>query len=451
MILDNENENLKVHEWITNYTQTGNLSIVTGYFTVGALAYLSKETKDKIDEYKFILGDIVNFDTDKDRVLDLLNEDINIDASLKLNKVAQEAVAFLELDKVLAKTLEPNFCHAKVYLYKHKDKDPQKDYYISGSSNLTEAGVGLKTTNNVELNIGSFGSDPQYNELIKWFNSLWSRPQAHDYKTIVDGNGGVNRIPFKKYLIDEIKKIFTEYSPKQLYFKVLFELFGNELLIEKDNPEFNRQIGRLENTVVYNSLYEFQQKGVLSLIKMLQKYNGAILADAVGLGKTWTALAVMKFYQLQGREVILICPKKLQHNWRKYKKDQNSKFEKDRFDYFIRFHTDLSDELMNKPEYRNERADTLFINEKPKLFVIDESHNLRNDKSKRYKFLVDQILSQNEDVKVLMLSATPINNSLMDIRNQFKLIVGGNAKGFEETLDIKNIDYTFRAAQKAFN
>ncbi len=167
MILDNENENPKVHEWISNYTQTGKLSIVTGYFTVGALAYLSRETKDKIDEYKFILSDIVNFGTDKDRTLDLLNEEIGIDASLKLSRVAQEAVEFLKLDKVVAKTLEPNFCHAKAYLYKHNVNDAQKDYYISGSSNLTEAGVGLKTTNNVELNIGSFGSDPQYNELMK--------------------------------------------------------------------------------------------------------------------------------------------------------------------------------------------------------------------------------------------------------------------------------------------
>lgn len=448
MILDNENENLKVHEWIVKYTKTGKLSIVTGYFTVGALAYLSKATKDKIDEYKFILGDIVNFDFEKDRTLDLLNEDINIDASLKLSKVAKEAVAFLELEKVKAKTLEPNFCHAKLYLYKDSDKDPQKDYYVSGSSNLTEAGIGLKTTNNVELNMGSFGSDPQYEQLIKWFDGLWERPQAHEYKTVVDSNGGVNRIPFKQYLIDEIKKIFTEYSPKQLYYKVLFELFGDELLLEKENPEFNRQIGRLENTVVYNSLYEFQQKGVLSLIKMLQKHNGAILADAVGLGKTWTALAVMKFYQLQGREVILICPKKLQYNWRIYQKNQNSKFEKDQFEYFLRFHSDLTDDLMDK---YHDRADKLFLSEKPKLFVIDESHNLRNDKSKRYKFLVEQILSQNEDVKVLMLSATPINNSLIDIRNQFKLIVGGNTNGFEESLDIKNIDYTFRAAQKAFN
>lgn len=448
MILDNENENLKVHEWISRYTESGKLSIVTGYFTIGALAFLSKETNDLIEDYKFILGDIVSFDSDKDRTLDLLNEEISIDASLKLSKVAQEAVAFLELDKVKAKTLEPNFCHAKVYLYTHNDKDPQRDYYISGSSNLTEAGIGLKNTNNVELNIGSFGSDPQYNELIKWFENLWNRPQAHEYKTIIDGNGGVNRLPFKKYLIDEIKKIFTEYTPKQLYFKVLFELFGEELLLEKNNPEFNRQIGRLENTIVYKSLYEFQQKGVLSLIKMLQKYNGAILADAVGLGKTWTALAIMKFYQLQGREIILFCPKKLQYNWRIYQKNQNSKFEKDKFEYFLRFHTDLTEDLMEK---YNDTADKLFTSEKPKLIVIDESHNLRNDKSKRYKFLVDQILSKNEDVKVLMLSATPINNSLMDIRNQFKLIVSGNSRGFEESLDIKSLDYTFRAAQKVFN
>jgi len=449
MIIDNENENLKVHQWITKYTQNGNLSIVTGYFTIGALAFLSRATYELINEYKIILGDIVNTDFDKHRVLDLLNEEICIDASLKLSKVAKEAVAFLELEKVLAKTLEPNFCHAKTYIFKNSETDPQKDFYISGSSNLTEAGIGLKITNNVELNIGNSGFDPQYNELIKWFESLWQRPQAHEYKTLTDVKGVITKVPFKQYLIDEIKKIFIEYTPKQLYYKVLFELFGDELLIEKENPEFNRQIGRLENTAIWNApLFEFQQKGVLSLIKMLQNYNGAILADAVGLGKTWTALAVMKFYQLQGREVILICPKKLQHNWRIYQKNQNSKFEKDQFEYFLRFHTDLTPELMEK---YHDRADKLFINEKPKLFVIDESHNLRNDKSKRYKFLIEEILAKNEDVKVLMLSATPINNSLLDIRNQFKLIVGGNVNGFEEKLDIKNIDYTFRTAQKAFN
>lgn len=448
MILDNENENLKVHEWISKYTKAGKLNVVTGYFTIGALAYLSQCCKENIDEFKFVLGDIVNFDADKDRALDLLNENINIEASLKLSKAAQEAVAFLELDKVNAKTLEPNFCHAKVYLYKDNDNDAQKHYYVTGSSNLTEAGIGLKATNNVELNFGSFGSDAEYGELVKWFDSLWRRPQAHNYKTIIEENGKEKKVPFKQYLIDQIKKIFIEYTPKQLFYKVLFELFGNELLLEKDNPEFNRQIGRLENSVIYNSLYEFQQKGALSLIKMLEKFNGAILADAVGLGKTWTALAVIKFYQLKGREVIVICPKKLQYNWRKYKKHHNSKFEADHFEFFIRYHTDLNEGLMDK---YTDRSDKLLINEKPKLFVIDESHNLRNDKSKRYKFLVDEILSRNEDAKILMLSATPINNSLMDIRNQFKLIVAGKANGFEESLDIKNIDYTFRMAQKSFN
>ena len=216
----------------------------------------------------------------------------------------------------------------------------------------------------------------------------------------------------------------------------------------ENDPDFNRQIGRLENSTIFNILYEFQKKGVLSLIKMLQKYNGAILADAVGLGKTWSALAVMKFFQLQGREVILLCPKKLDNNWRRYLKYQDSRFEKDQFDFFIRFHTDMHEDRVDK---YTDRADKLFTNDKPKLFVIDESHNLRNDKSNRYKFLLEQILKRNEDVKVLLLSATPINNSLNDIRNQFKLMVQGNVNGFEESLGIKNLDYSFRTAQKVFN
>ncbi|MBT9440022.1 MAG: DEAD/DEAH box helicase family protein, partial [Desulfobacterales bacterium] len=234
----------------------------------------------------------------------------------------------------------------------------------------------------------------------------------------------------------------------EIYYKILFELFGSQILDEQNDPEFNRQIGRLENSVIYNLLYEFQKKGVLSLIKMLQKYNGAILADAVGLGKTWTALAVIKFFQLQGREVILLCPKKLEANWNRYKKHQESRFEKDQLDYFIRFHTDMIDERLEK---YNDRADKYFINDKPKLLVIDESHNLRNDKSKRYKLLMKDILQKNEDIKVLLLSATPINNSLNDIRNQFKLMVQGDVHGYDEKLGVKNIDYSFRTAQRAFN
>lgn len=444
MLLDNENK--KVYEWISEYTENGTMDVVTGYFTVGAVAYLSNKVNENIKSFRFILGDIVNIDMIHDRTLDLLNENITVEAAINLTKTAREAVEFLKQDKVLAKTLEPNFCHAKVYLFDHSS-DSRHHYYISGSSNLTEAGIGLKITNNVELNIADTGNDNQYIELKKWFDELWNKKQAHEDKTIIDEAGNKTVLPFKQYLIEAIEKIFIKYTPKQLYYKVLFELFGN-LLAEQEDPEFNRQVGRLENTVIYKSLFEFQQKGVLSLIRMIQKYDGAILADAVGLGKTWSALAVMKYYQLQGRQIILLCPKKLKHNWFRYKKDQESKFEKDQLEFFVRYHTDMMHERMEK---YSEPADKLFTSDKPKLIVIDESHNFRNGKSQRYNFLVNEILKKNEDIKVLMLSATPINNTLIDIRNQFKLIKQGKTEGFQESHDIKNIDYTFIYAQRAFN
>jgi len=448
MILDNENNNLKVHEWISEYTENGKLDIVTGYFTIGALAYLSEQVNSKITDFRLILGDIVNIDPEENRPLDLLNENITIEAALKLNSLSQEAVRFLKQDKVVAKTLEPNFCHAKNYLFSPEKHDDRYKYFISGSSNLTEAGIGLKKTNNVELNIAETGNNNQYKELAKWFQNLWKKPQAHKEKTLISKDGSKEKIDFKKYLINEIEKIFIQYTPREIYYKVLFELFGSQILDEQNDPEFNRQIGRLENSIIYNVLYKFQKKGALSLIKMLQKYNGAILADAVGLGKTWTALAVIKFFQLQGREAILLCPKKLEANWNRYKKHQESRFEKDQLDYFIRFHTDMIDERLEK---YNDRADKYFTNDKPKLLVIDESHNLRNDKSKRYKLLMEDILQKNEDIKVLLLSATPINNSLNDIRNQFKLMVQGDVHGYDEKLGVKNIDYSFRTAQREFN
>jgi len=447
MILDNENKELKVHEWITKYTEEGKFDLVTGYFTIGALAFLSNQINKKISDFRLVLGDIVNVDIDENRPLDLLNENISIEAALKLNKVSQEAVAFLKQDKVKAKTLEPNFCHAKLYLHKAIN-DERLHYYVSGSSNLTEAGIGLKKTNNVELNISDTGNDTRYIELAAWFESLWYKPQAHSDKTIIHKDGKTTKIDFKEYLIGEIEKIFIKYTPREIYYKILFELFGNQLLEDESNPEFNRQVGRLENSVIYNALYDFQKKGVLSLIKMLQKYNGAILADAVGLGKTWSALAVIKFFQLQGREVLLLCPKKLENNWKRYRKHQESKFEKDQFDFFVRFHTDMSEERLEKYD---DRADKFFTNDKPKLIVIDESHNLRNDKSNRYKFLLEYVLRPNEDIKVLLLSATPINNSLNDIRNQFKLMVQGDVHGYNETLGVRNLDYSFRTAQRAFN
>lgn len=448
MILDNGNKNKKVHEWIAEYTDEGEFDIVTGYFTIGALAYISDTINDKISRFRLLLGDLANNILKDEHPLDLLNENITIEAALKLNCLSQKAVDFLKQEKVETKVLEPNFCHAKSYLFEPANKDDRNKYFITGSSNLTEAGIGLKQTHNVELNIAETGNNHQFKELVNWFETLWTRKEAHNNKTLTDDKGKKTKLDYKEYLIREIGKIFIEYSPKNIYYKILFELFGSQLLEQENNPEFSAKVKRLEDTVIYTSLYDFQKKGVLSLIKMLQKYNGAILADAVGLGKTWSALAVMKFFEFQGYEILLICPKKLEHNWKRYRKHQESKFEQDKFDYFVRFHTDMSEERM---ESYDDRADKNFTNDKPKLIVIDESHNLRNHKSKRYQYLLDNIIKPNADIKALLLSATPINNSLNDIRNQFKLLVQGNNMGFAEKLGVRNIEASFRRAQQIFN
>jgi ERCC4-related helicase len=443
MLIDNEIR--KVHEWFTRYTKSGNLDTVTGYFTVGALSFIARQIKDRIHKFRFVLGGLASSDILQERPIDLLNDNHTANSAFGLNQTAREATDFIRQQNVEIKTLEPNFCHAKVYLFECDSKEAPDCWFVTGSSNLTEAGIGLKKTHNVELNAVGQGTDSDYRELREWFDKLWIKPQAKSIKTI---NG--QKIDYKEYLISEINKIYREYSPREIYYKILFELFGVKFLEDTNDPRFNRQVGRLENSAIYNSLYEFQRKGALSLIRMLQKLNGAILADAVGLGKTWTALAVIKFFQLEGYEVILLCPKKLDHNWRNYLVKHNSRFEEDRFDYTIRYHTDLLDDRLER-KHDGLKINGYFRSDRPKLLVIDESHNLRNDKSARYETLVNTILRQDAEIKVLMLTATPINNTLIDIRNQFKLITRGDASGFHQTLGIRNVDHTFAQAQKVFN
>lgn len=453
MLIDNENGQLKLHEWLKNYSKEGKMDIVTGYFTVGGLAYVARELHHRISEFRFVIGDIASGAEEEIKGLDLLGEKFSLDSVFQLPHEAKQAVHFLEQDRVKVKTLEPHFCHAKAYLYKDNSSQSEvggrDDYFITGSSNLTEAGMGLRHTSNVELNMVGQGTEANYNELVGWFSRLWDRQEAHTQKTIVSEAGKPRKIPFKTYLIQEIEKIFRMYTPEDIYFKILLEMFSDQYNIEERGLDYNRMVGRLEKTRIYSELYEFQKKGVLSLIKMLQKYNGAILADAVGLGKTWQALAVMKFFESEGYEVVLFCPKKLDHNWRKYLKKHQSRFEEDRLDFVVRYHTDLQDKRLEKHGDKLKIKD-FFQSNRPKLFVIDESHNLRNDKSSRYKFLVKELLQQDAELKVLMLSATPINNSLMDIRNQFLLMVKGDKAGFQASLDVKNIETVFRKANRSF-
>ena len=443
MIIDNQNQNLKVHEWIDQNISNGSFDIVTGYFTIGALAFLSDKTNEKISEYRLIIGDIVSSGDQNIKSIDLLNENLSVDGALGLSKWAREAVTFLKQNKVECKTLEPNFCHAKLYLSKSANNNAMQETYIMGSSNLTEAGIGLIQNKNVELNVAGTGTESTYRELREWFNDLWNKPQAHLTKTLKTQEGKDQKVNFKQYLIDEISRLFKVYTPLDIYNKILYSLFQRE-----DDSEFQKEIGKLESTQIYRKLFPFQQVGVINLIKILNKYDGAILADAVGLGKTWSTLAVIKYFQNKGRETILLCPKKLEQNWMQFKKRQNSIFENDNFDYEIRFHTDFSEKMIEKSKFNLD----YITNDKPKLFVIDESHNLRKDKSARYKVLVDEILKKAKgDCKVLLLSATPINNNFKDVRNQFALMTRGNNQGFSESLDVRNLEYTFKKVQKIFN
>jgi hypothetical protein len=455
MLVDNHSKKQKVYHWIEEYitlSNNGEFSIVTGFFTIGALLYFVKLTNDKIAKYRFILGDITQRDVTEISSLDLLNSDLSLEKALKLKSLAKEAVDFLKLDKVSLRTLEPNFCHAKVYIHTTYDDKmiSHKNFFLSGSSNLTEAGLGLKESDNFELNVGGL-EETQYTEILNWFNALWEHPKAHNFKILTNENGKETKIDFKTYLINEISKLFQEFLPKDIYFKILFERFYNDISLSINTPEYQHNIQKLKDSEIYNALYEFQQKGAESLINRIEKYNGAILADAVGLGKTWTALAVMKYFQNRGREILLLCPKKLHYNWLKYKKKQNSRFEKDELEYHIRFHTDLDEKLMQKPEYIHDRKDYNFTNKKPKLIVIDESHNLRNDKSKRFEYLLKEIIKKNEDVKVLLLSATPINTDFKDVRNQLKLITKDDNGAFKEEMDINNLDYLFKQTSKHYN
>lgn len=445
MLLDNktnieQNEHFKVFDFLKANIGSGTMNAVTGYFTINALSEFF-DNFNSTKSFKLILGDLVIKEVKKNKIIDLLVDNLDIDEILELSQKAKKAIEFIKQSKVEIKHITEYFCHAKAFVY--EDEDRRHKFYIIGSSNLTEAGLGIKDSSNIELNTAITGGESDYKDVLNWFNNLWNKVASSEVKL-----PNKTKQSIKQYLIDKISALFVDYPPETLYYKVLYDLFKKDIESGILDPEFRTEIKHLEDTVVYKILYPYQQKAVISLIKMLQNRNGAILADAVGLGKTWTALAVMKYFEIKGYKVIVLCPKKLAQNWEQYLYGNKSKFERDRLNYWVRFHTDLQDKRLDNYD---RKLNSLQNNPKV-LFVIDESHNLRNDKSSRFKYLVDNLLKQNKDVKVLQLSATPINNKLIDVRNQFKLMVKGDDAGFSETdLAINSLERLFAEAQKAFS
>lgn len=460
MIIDNKQDRdpndgiyvKTVWDYMKYYTnpekgREGILDIVTGFFSVTGLELLGKYFSPN-NEYRMVLAQMVSDDQFQDLILDLLNDDCGIENALHLSDAAKNALEFLRRDKVHVKAIINAFCHAKLYLFKDNN-DPAHNYYVQGSSNLTYAGLGYTPSSNVELNLANTGNDDTYRSLRSWFEEQWKDVAKSTMPEDREKPRG-KQIDVKEYFIQEIEKIFRKYTPEEIYYKILYELFNADIELD-GGIEHKQDMQLLQTSVIWKTLFNYQQKGVISLIKMLRKYNGAILADAVGLGKTFSALAVIKYFQTQNYLTVLLCPKKLEQNWDQYLRRRGSRFEKDEFDYIVRFHTDMQN---NRMENRYTDAKMSYLQTRKKiLVVIDESHNLRNDKSGRYIELMEKLIKnkvgqENRDVKVLMLSATPINTGLNDVKGQFKLIAHGDDQAFDnEEFGVESLYNVFKDAQ----
>lgn len=431
--------------------QKGRLDIVTGYFMIHTLAKLHDAIPED-DEFRIISSEMVGDDYCKDLIVDLLSDNLDIDKMGMINEDAPKAIAFLERPTVQMRAEIPDFCHAKAYLFTNNNSANQS-YYITGSSNLTPAGIGLKSVPNVELNIAKrLGAEEvEFQELRDWYEEIWKKARTEVPED--SSNKKSPKIPVKEYFIRKINEYFRKYTPEEIYYKILYELFNSDLNLE-GGIEHTRDMSLLQTSVIWNTLFNYQQKGVISLIKMLRKYNGAILADAVGLGKTFSALAVIKYFQIQNYTTILLCPKKLEQNWTQYLYGAGSRFDKDEFKYKVRFHTDLQNERL-QTAYDTFKLDYLQTRKKV-LVVIDESHNLRNEKSGRYIELMKALIQNQEgqdkrNVKVLMLSATPINTGLRDVKGQFNLIGHGADNAFDNPeFEVESLENTFKDAQNKY-
>ena len=431
------------------FGREGDLDVVTGFFSIKGLIFIQEIMSDKT-KFRFVLSKIAGYDKEDDkRAIDLLSEDSGISSVLNLSEDARKAVEFLRRDDVAVRAIFDAFCHAKSYIFKDKNQSAF-DSYLTGSSNLTESGLGLIPTRNVELNVAEMGHSDTFKAHKTWFDELWKDIEPNEMMPSDPSDPKSEMISVKEYYINLISDtILRTYTPEDIYYKILFEYFNSE--IDVDSPEMKKDLALLQNTVIYkDTLFDYQQKGVISLIQMLEKYNGAILADAVGLGKTFSALAVMWYFQNKGYTVAVFCPKKLQQNWEQYQEFGGSRFESDRFHFVVNFHTDLQGSRLSGKD----KGSLSYLQMQNKLLVvIDESHNLRNDKSERYKMLLDDIIAHHDGkrvVKVLQLSATPINNKLTDVRNQFNLIGHGKENAFDAEFGIESLTNLFRDAQAKY-
>ena len=430
----------------SNIENGSSLSVVSAYFTIHAFEALKKYLWG-IDGLRFLFGEpdfIKNLDsrnTDP-KAFKIEDEGLQLDKPLQQRPIAQECADWIEQKVEIKSTRQSNLLHGKMYHIANNGEEKA----IMGSSNFTVQGLGLgQSNNNIELNLEVDNSQDR-DDLKVWFDDVWN-----DDERVED---------VKKKVIDRLEKLGDDQAPEFIYYKTLYELFRDELEARMNNEQ-KLEDTHLYDTKVWNTLYAFQQDGVKSVIARLLRHNGCILADSVGLGKTYTALAVIKFFELRNERVLVLCPKKLHENWALYPvhyNQRNNPFEEDKFGYSLLSHTDLSrysgdSSGINLEDFNWSNFD---------LVVIDESHNFRNDtkpvrndagvvtRHSRYTRLLEEVIKEGAKTKVLMLSATPVNTSLIDLRNQIYLMTGKREEVFQKSLGISNIRTLLGQAQKTF-
>ena len=284
---------------------------------------------------------------------------------------------------------------------------------------------------------------PMSKGYIDLFDQLWSDQQQ--FQDVTD------------QVIESIAAVYNENSPEFIYFVTLYNIF-NEFLDDISEDTLPNEATGFKDSKVWSMLFNFQRDAALAIINKLEKYNGCILADSVGLGKTFTALAVIKYYESRNKNVLVLCPKKLSNNWNTYRDNYiNNPLAEDRLNYKVLYHTDIgrTHGMSNGTDLSRLRWDTY------DLIVIDESHNFRNggkletgedEKENRYAILLKHVIRKGVPTKVLMLSATPVNTRFNDLKNQLQLAYEGDSSKIDSKLKTTHsIDEIFRNAQKAFN
>lgn len=307
---------------------------------------------------------------------------------------------------------------------------------IHGSSPFTSSGLGFAPSNSYEMNT-CLQTPAETASLLGWFESIWTNTEVtQDVKAAV---------------LAQLQEMLASKSPELVYFLTLYNIF-RDMLGELEEDKIIKTRTGIKDTLVWSKLYRFQRDGVLGAIDKIEKYNGCIIADSVGLGKTFEALAIIKYYELRNDRVLVLCPKKLRENWTLYTiNDRRNLFAADRFNYDVLNHTDLTRTRGHTGEINLETINWGNYD----LVVIDESHNFRNNPPRkdgltRYSRLMRDIIKSGVKTKVLMLSATPVNSRMNDLKNQVSFIT----EGVDDALyghGIASIEATLRKAQTKFN